>query len=415
MRPDVRITEANGALGRVAPEADGTTLLICSAVAGGSVVLDTLMGPFYSVADAETATITEAADATNLTLLHKHIVDFYDQAGDGVELYVLPVAKTVLMKDMVSIGSGYADEILPRLEGKVKLVIVARVPDTEYEATYTGQFDKDVFDAVTAAMALRDYEFGKHRPVSFVIEGRDFQGNVSSTLDLRSSVDGPNTNRVGIAIFNDHDFSSYLESVDDDLMRANYAAAGYAGGRLAGIAVQRNMGRVKDGKRSIVNAGLSSVNVPYSSLSDANVETLHDHGYIFLLKHAQKAGFFFNDDPAACPLTDDYSSLSRGRVMDKVARITRAVLLEELNDDVMLDSATGKLAASTIKHFQGLVESAVNANMTVNGEIVKVSCFIDANQNIFSTDKIAVLVKVMPTGMTKFIDVTLQFDNPLAV
>lgn len=406
-RPTVTIIEGNGALGRVAPSTDGISGLIVSGVAvSGQFALGDVLGPFKSPQDAIDKGITALYDTTNTCLAYKHIADFYEYAGLGTELYVMVVAKTVVMADLANKGMNYAKKMLTTALGKIKLLAITRVPDALYVPVYTEGFDGDLWTAVTNAKALVAEEFALYRPVSIICEGRDFQGNASTTKNLRNAA-GLNANRVGIMMGADNTISTTIAHA------AKYAAAGIALGKLAGIPVQRNVGRVKDGDSGITSAGFSN-GAAYNTLTDTNLNTLHDNGYMFFVQHAGKAGFFFNDDPTAAPLTDDYSSISRGRTMDKAARITRSVYLEELNDDIALDPTTGKLAISTIKHYQGAVEREINAQMTANGEIVSVAAFVDPNQNVLSTDKISTTLKIMPKAISKTIEATLSFDNPLA-
>ena len=316
------------------------------------------------------------------------------------------VAKTVAIDDLTDKTENYAKKLLVAGGGAIKLLGITRVPDGGYSPTFANQFDADLWTAATNAKALIADEFAAYRPVSIILEGSDFQGTASSTKDLRD-VAGLLANRVSIMIGADNTISTTVAQA------AKYAAVGIALGKLAGIPVQRNAGRVKDGDLGILNAGFSN-EAAYNTLSDTDLDTLHNHGYMFFLQYAGKAGFFFNDDPTASPITDDYSSISRGRTMDKAARITRTVFLEELNDDIELDPVSGQLAPATIKHYQGAVETEINRQMTANQEIVRVKAFCEPNQNVLSTDKIAISLTILPKGMAKDIEATLAFENPLA-
>ncbi len=407
MRPTASVILENGALGRVAPSTDGISAIIVSGIAvSGQFALGDVLGPFTSPQDAIDKGITALYDTTNTCLAYKHIADFYEDAGLGTELYVMVVAKTVTMTDLADKALLYAKKMLVAGAGKIKMLAISRVPDGAYVPTYSEGFEADLWTAVAKAKALIAEEFALFRPVSIVFEARDFQGSASASKDLRA-VAGLQANRVGIMMGADNTISTTVAHA------AKYAAVGTALGKLAGIPVQRNMGRVKDGDLGILSAGFSN-GAAYSTLTETNLDSLHDHGYMFFLQHAGKAGFFFNDDPVAAPITDDYSSFSRGRTMDKAARITRAVYLEELNDDVELDAVTGKLAISTIKHYQGEVEKQINLQMTAKGEIVKATAFVDPDQNVLSTDKINTTLKILPKAISKEIVATLSFENPSA-
>ena len=60
----------------------------------------------------------------------------------------------------------------------------------------------------------------------------------------------------------------------------------------------------------------------------------------------ERAGFIFNDDPTACSVTDDFSSISWNRVANKAQKLAYSVLVEKLNGDVDTDPISGGIARS---------------------------------------------------------------------
>jgi hypothetical protein len=320
-----------------------------------------------------------------------------------VKLYVVVLAKTVTLTQMADVAGNYAAVILPQLEGDVRLVIFSRVPQTGYTPTYTGELEVDVHDALVNAQALVVYEQTKGRRISVFVEGRNWQGTVASSLDLRDADDGPNANRVSLIIGNDWEYSSSLA------YRNKYASVGLFAGRVAAGPVNRNAGRVKSGKLNITVPGLSN-GAKVTTLSDAHKEAMNAKGYIYIKKVGKNAGFFFNDDHCACVITDDYAFVNHGRTIDKSARICEEVFDKEINDEVQVEVATGKLPLSVIKNYQGMVETEIATQMA--GEISGVSAFCDANQNVLTTDKIITKVSVIKTGTSRYLEVPLGFTNP---
>lgn len=405
-KPNVTTPQTNGNTARVAPSEDGISALIVSGIAiSGTVVLGDVLGPFTSLADAEALGITALYDTTNTCLAHKHISDFYDGAGNGAELYVMVVAKTITMKDLCDKANAYAKKLLVAGDGNIRLIGVTRCPDVGYIPTYTGQFEQDLIDAIGKAQLLRIEEYSLFRPVSFILEGRNFQGNASSSLNMRDPVAGPNANRVMVVMGNDADF------VAANAYASKYASAGFALGVAAAQPVQRNIGRIRNGRLELLGFGKPgfSNGAAYNSLTETQTDALHDHGFVFFRKIAGKAGTFFNDDSMACPLTDDYPSLAAGRVMDKVARITRTVYVEELLDDIEIDPDLGTLAGSTIKDYQDKVEEAINENMTNKKEIMRVAAVADPEQNVAATDEVSVEIEISRKGTARNIKATLSY------
>lgn len=405
-KPDVTTLQSNGNLGRVAPSEDGISALVVSGIAvAGQFALGDVLGPFTSVADAEAKGITAAYDTTNTCLAHKHIADFYDAAGNGTELYVMVVAKTITMTQICDKANVYAKSLLVAGDGKIKLLGVTRCPDGAYTPTFADQFEQDLWNAVVKLIALRNEEYTLHRPVSFLIEGRNFQGNASSTKDLRSATTGTNANRVHIVTGNDNDF------VTANSYASKYASVGFVLGIAAGNPVQRNIGRVKNGRLELKGFGTPgfSNGAAYATLTETNTDSLHDHGYIFFRKHTGVAGTFLNDDCAACPITDDYSSLTAGRVMDKIARITRQVYVQEILDEIDIDPNTGKMDASQIKYYQEAVRTQVNLQMIAKGELTAVFPYANPDQNVTSTDEVKIEIEARRKGTARNIKATLSY------
>lgn len=405
---DVKIIIGNGALGRASQALDGVSALVGTGVAVAEKFALGDVLALRSLGDAETLGINEAYDTTNKSLLWHHIRDFYLNAGDGTELYVMPVANTVTMEDMADVEEPYAAAMLDQLQGRVRILIISRTPAVSYTHTPSGEFDPDVWAAATKAQALYASEFLKHRPVQIFIEGRDFQGTAASARDLRNASTGLNANRVSIVMCQSATVAA------KDALFANYAAVCIAAGRAAGIGVQRNIGRVKDGAVTIDGEAALSDGTLISATTGTALDALNGFGYIFLFNRDGKVGYFFNGDHTACPISDDYAYVSRGRVIDKAARLIRAVYLEELLDDIEVDPATGKLAPAVVKAYQRAGEKSIEVNMQANNEVSGVRVFVDPDQNILSTDKVVTVVRIVPRGMVNEFEIILSYENPSA-
>lgn len=405
MQPNVTTNQVNGNLGRRPASQDGVAGIMVSGVAvAGKFALNDVLGPFNSLADAESMGITSAYDQANSCMAWQHIKNFYDETIKGRALYVMVVANTVTMAqmcDLTNLTTGCMKMLLAQ-EGKIKLLGITRAPAAGYTPTYVEQFDDDLWAAVTASKAIYSSERAAGRPVDFFFEGRDFQGSAATAKDLRDSA-GLNANRATIVIGQDLDVATAYA------FAPKYAAVGLALGRAARIPVHRNIGRVKDGAVGTVLRGGFSNNTAYGAMSTTNVDLLNDKGYVYLRAHNGKAGYYFNDDHNAAPVNDDFSQKSRSRVMDKADRITRSVYVEEILNDLDIDATTGKLAASTCKHYQGIVNQAIASEMA--GEISGNSSFCDSDQNVLSTDTIEIEINILPKGMARQIIANLAYTT----
>ncbi len=400
--PKVNITIRNGGLAGAAGTNDQVCGLILQSPVQASGLALATPAQINSLSDAVALGITAAFDTTNSTNCYKQISDFYsikDANGNfvnvGKELWIMIVVNTTLMATVLDVTSTtLAYALINAASGRIKMLGVSRKPVGSYTATYTGQLDVDVTNARTKAQALRDYFAGVYKPFRVLIDGRDFQGTLGSLTNLRAEANS------GVGVVLGADVVSTKESL-----------VGLALGKFAAGPVQRNIGRVKDGNIGISAAFFNGATL-LTDIKDIDLATLdavHDKGYIFPRKHAGLDGYYFNDDPSAAPLTDDFGQLSRGRIIDKAVVIAYQTYVLELNDDLEVDAA-GKISAGVAKYYQAVIETALrNAFFggTFGAEVSDISVVVDPNQNIVTTNKITVKVYIQPKAYSKTIEVSL--------
>ena len=144
-----------------------------------------------------------------------------------------------------------------------------------------------------------------------------------------------------------------------------------------------------------------------------DVRTLNDKGYLVPRIHIGRAGYYFTDDVMCCDPTDDYAHLTARRTVDKAARIAYDTLLDFLLAEIEINE-DGTMQEPVVKSWQAAVESAIDGQMTANGELSAVGgsgcrCVIDASQNVLSTSRVDVTLKVRPFGYAREIVCKLGF------
>jgi hypothetical protein len=383
--PKVAITLGNGNLGARIATDDGVAGLVLTGAATASLALNTPK-VIFSLSEAQDLDILAAGSNASA---HRHIKEFYDLAGEGAELYIMIVPDTVTLTQMADLtNENGAAKLLDAAQGRIKLLGLARTPAASYTPVLADGLDKDSLDAITKAEQLALAYSAQYKPVRVLIEGRELNTTGQTVVkDLRTYT----ANHAGIVI----------GSTTND----GSASVGLVLGRAAAIPVQRNIGRVKDGALPVLAAYVNTTKVEDLTSGDL----LHDKGYIFLRTFAGRSGYYLNDDPMCAPVTDDYSQLALGRVIDKATMVSYQTYVEELNDEITIDE-NGKISVPVIKYLQNKIESAVNLAMV--DEISSFSAYIDANQNVLSTGKITVKASIVPMGYTKTIEVLLGFTNP---
>lgn len=391
MLPRVKITFLNGQLGTVAESQDGLMLL----VTGGAVVSSTfaLGTPYliYRLAGLEDLGVTEE----NNSGLYKMVKEFYDEAEEGTPVYVMAVTPTEKFTALCDKDSGPMKAILQQLKGQIRGIIMARNPGEESPSATEG-LDEDVFTALPKAQALAEWTVTEmYAPIFVAIEGRAYK-DAASLKDLTEETN----NRVCVVI-------------GDTEADTGGAAMGTFAGRVAISPVQRNIGRVRDGKLAPLKMYLGDT--PVEEVMD-DVTTIYDKGYITPRIYAGRSGYFFTDDNMACENTDDYAHLCNRRVIDKAYRIAYDTLLDYLNDEIQVNT-DGTMQAGVIKSWQASVETAIDTKMTAQGELSSddgaatggCKCVIDTTQNVLSTGTVKAVLKVRPYGYARYIDVELGF------
>lgn len=391
--PRVKIQFLNGQLGTVGESADGLLALVCGAVAvSGKLTLNRAY-ELRSTDDLASLGVMKENNA----VLYKHVTEFYDEAGSGVKLIVYPVAqssKATDLCDYTKSGEGTLRDLITKKNGALRGIGIAGINSGSTTASTNG-VDPDVLTALAKAQQLGEWAADEmYAPLFIVLEGRNYD-QAKELKDLSQE----KYNRVCVLI-------------GDTKPTGGGACMGTLLGRIASIPVQRNIGRVKDGSLAPLEMYVGARKVDESSNV---IKGIFEKGYIVVRKHVGRSGYYFADDPMACAPTDDYSHLTNRRVIDKAFRIAYDTMLEELLDELNLNE-DGTLQYAVVKSWQQALENAINRQMTASGELSSDSegngciCYIDANQNVVSTSRIEVNLKVRPHGYSRYIDVNLGFE-----
>ena len=388
MLPRIKIQFMNGQLGTVGESPDGLFALVC----GATVVAKTLdLDKAYLLHSHEELVALGVTEENN-PRLYKHVKDFYTEVEEGTKLVIFPVDKTKTLTELCDKDTGVIKELITAQNGALRGIFVAG--DGREATLTTNGLDDDLFTALPKAQQLAQWATTSlYAPLFIILEGRGYKGG--AVKDLHNEA----YNRVGILI-------------GDTVKASEGAAVGVMAGRLASIPVQRNIGRVKDGalKPIAMYIGDKPVEENASAVSD-----LYDAGYITPRKYVGKAGYFFTDDRLACEQTDDYAHITARRTIDKAYRIAYAALLELMMDELSVNE-DGTLQHGIIMAWQQMMENAVNRTMTAVGELsadadgAGCKAYIDPKQNVLSTSKVVLVLKVRPFGYARYIDVKLGFQ-----
>ena len=177
------------------------------------------------------------------------------------------------------------------------------------------------------------------------------------------------------------------------------------------MGVQRNVGRVADGKLKAEALYLEGKPIEEQS---AFVAELYAKGYISPRQHVGRVGYYFTDDRLCTADVDDYSQLTSRRTADKAYRIAYGQLLEFLLDELEVED-DGSLHPARAKQWESAVTSAVDKAMTARGELSAdqtsgSGCrFTLKPGNVLASSKVEGVLSVRPLGYARYIDVALGF------
>ena len=384
----VKFIRKNGGLGRELAGEDHISGLI---VYGETAVAPTLL---LSVEELNGKGIFP----DTAPVLHYHITEFF-RINEGAKLYVQSVA---------SVDGNYTEvkTLQAFAQGKLRQIAVC-----DFKTELSG------LDNALSKLNTIGKELAKRiTPVSLLYSFKLKAEDIANLPDL-------------------HTKSAELVSVvigQDGAGRGAYIAQttpavgciGAALGALSKASVHESIGWVE--KQNLVsvayNKGLTGdvlrsleLDVPaladgtkLGSLTPAQVEALHGKGYIFLTQYAGNAGTYFNDSFTATAATSDFAYIENNRTIDKAIRELNRVLVPKVSGPAYIDPDTGNLQTATVSAINALCEEPLDA-MKRNGELSGYKVYINPRQRILQTSKLEIVLKIVPVGTMREIEVSIGF------
>lgn len=384
--PKVNINLGNGNLGQVAGTSDGVAGLILT---GKAVAGKLELNKHYQIGNTRDLKTLGIDPATNF-LADKEVKAFYAQAGEGAELHLLIVSEATTLTAMCDTAADAPlRQLIDAAGGRIRLVGANKLPAEEFEAEITQGIDGDAITAAEKAQQTAESYAAQIRPFRMLLPAPDWKGTTENLYKPSEA----SHNRVGLILASDDAASKT-------------AAVGMVLGRAARMEVQQSIGRVKSG--AIATNGFFTSGDNFLAKSGM-AESLDEAGYIFFINYPTKNGCYLNGDHMAAPASDDYSSLSLGRVIDKAMVIAYTTYISEILDNIRVDEKGG-LPVGICKNFEGMIENAVNTSMGT--QISNFTAYVDPAQNILSSGKLTIDCKLVPLGLLHEIQVNLAFDNP---
>jgi hypothetical protein len=387
---DIIFNRGRGGLGRALAGKDhysGIVTALAAAELGGLTLADKTVKTIYSVQDAEDLGIKYVGTLGTDEL--RYLIDTIYQQND---------------KAVVYIGFFDKDDAGFSLSNNIKTL--QNESGGELRQAIVSEVYKDFAIAnLTPIQSACDTLEAEHKPLSIIYTCNFSSYGFASAGDLRA-LDSKN---ISVAYGMDGNgkgaelFSNYGKSI---------TCAGAILGVLSSAKVNENIGWVgqfnvnsnDDNEFDVLTLADGST---LKDLSEAAKDALNTKGFIFLIKHIGKAGSYFNDSHTCILSSSDFAYMENNRTIDKAVRNARTFLMPNLNAPLFVNE-DGTLTEDTIATFKNDGSRALE-ELQRNLEISAFSVNIDPAQDVLTSSKIALTLKIVPVGVARNIVVNIGF------
>lgn len=383
---NISFTITEDGLARALPNEDNISALLFSGVASPSAWSGQKIRGFTDINSVKADGITSTS--VTYSEVYYHVSEFF-RVSPGALLYI---------------GFGLTDiaeEVYNVSGGKVR----------QY-----GAFITSLADAQGVHQAIANTMNGKFAPLSIVL-GYEPVATPASVNDL-DDLSLKTAPYVSVVAFGDDNGRG--KALAGALGKPYIAAVGTCLGLVSKASVQESIGALNrfnltDGIEFLkTENGVTKPAIKYvtgQSYSDGLTLQFDNKKYIVPRFYAGNGGVFIEKDHTAYSPTKDLSNIRSVRTISKAVRGVRSRLLTRLKTNVAVDES-GFLDADFIEYLKSLATTDLQ-QMQRDGEISRFGVSIDPNQNVLSTDRIDIDIRIIPVGVANFINVKIGFTRSL--
>lgn len=254
-----------------------------------------------------------------------------------------------------------------------------------------GSTNSSVWSALSTLMDTAATDKYKYTHVLCEAAGPTDGQEISAWVQaLVTAADGFDSTRVAVC-------AAWAEIQDSLTGRVvNRNGAGIYSGRVSSIPEKRSPARVRDGALPNV------VRINPLGLSEEQIKDLSDAGFITFREYEGIDGVYVTEGRMMAAAESDFQYVELRRVMDKACRKVRLAALQYKHAEAEGDME--HLKAS----LQAEIDTMVGAKDIVSGRIV-----IPDGQDILSTGKLIVKIRITPISIMREIELEVGFENPL--
>ncbi|MCU7615661.1 DUF2586 family protein [Chryseobacterium sp. PBS4-4] len=379
--PSVTANVTNGNLQRQVQITDGVAGIVGTAKVSGNIGR---IATVYSLTDAETKGYTATAEP----YLHRHILEFFNEVGGSMELWILGTEDTMSMESAcTSTNANGVKKMLTVSKGRVNLVGVCRNPAVAYNAG-AGFLDQDVAKALITSKVLALHQQSINRPVRFIIEGRV---NDEDVTPIYQPVTAENT-FSGVAL--------------GGTLNDGSASVGVALGRAVKYPAHVKLGDGLNGVLSITSAFIGSRAI--DEIDPVELDNFTNAGYIHYHTREGVSGYFFSVDKMAG--NDDFKILVHGRLIDKAQRVATSSTTPFLESNVRM-TKEGKINDADAVYLEQTIKQQLLSQMA--GQISDADVIINPDQDLINGSTLREQIKIIPLGYMTWIIIDLGLTKTI--
>jgi hypothetical protein len=183
-----------------------------------------------------------------------------------------------------------------------------------------------------------------------------------------------------------------------------------AAARDAAVAIQVDLGRVKDG--ALANMPLPSQKDGYIYHDESVNPGLDAARFLTAYSLAGKPGLFVTNPNLMAPPGSDFNWLQHGHVMDAACLLALQFFVNELGDSVRVNASNGTILPQDAQHIQQQMQYILYSQLVTTNAASATSVVVNTNNNILTTAQLVVTISIVPLGYIKSVALTLTFLNP---
>lgn len=340
-------------------------------------------GNVFTGTIAGTSAVFTGGVSSEINIIHYHISEFFRMQPKG-NLYVgIYGVADIGVFDSITLMQNYA-------QGKIRQIGVYQ-KNTTFVTTQ-----------VTALQAIATANEANNKPLGIIYQPELSTATLATLSDLRALT----AQNVSVTIGQDG------ANVGYKLWLATGKSIGCVGTILGAIALSKvNESIAWVGKFNFSNVEFDTLafanGVQYNTQTDGTINNVDSLGYIFLRKRVSQSGSYSTRPHTCVSVSSDYAFINYNRTINKAVRGLRQFLLPQLSAPVLVNS-DGTLTEDIISHYETVCARALEV-MQRDTEISAFSIIINPAQNVLSTSKLIINVKIVPVGVADAIEVNIGF------